>query len=64
MARAYLYFLSTISERSSEVDSAKAAIPASGYFMGFEYEGYTIDPWQPCQQASGDAPDGQSFLLQ
>ena len=50
MARAYLYFLSTISERSSEVDSAKAAIPASGYFMGFEYGAIRLTHGSPADR--------------
>ena len=50
MARAYLYFLSTNSERSSELDSAKAAIPASKYFMGFEYGAIRLTHGSPADR--------------
>ena len=50
MAKAYLYFLSTISERSSEVDSAKAAIRVSGYFMGFEHGAVRLTHGSPADK--------------
>ena len=50
MAKAYLYFLSIISERSSEVDSATAAIRVSGYFMGFEHEAARLTHGSPAHR--------------